>query len=54
VLIGVLVLVPLSLGVGVLVRRRRWQRRVREHGRTELPALPPTARGAWRDRTPVS
>jgi hypothetical protein len=33
-------LLPLSLGVIALVRARRWRRRVRSSGRTELPPLP--------------
>jgi hypothetical protein len=55
VLVGVLVLVPLGIGIGLLIRRRRWQNRVKAGGRTELPALPPSARKAEeRDRTPVA
>ena len=55
VIVGVLVLIPLSLGIGVYIRRRRWERTVSEEGRTELPALPPNARKAEeRDRTPVA
>jgi hypothetical protein len=55
VLVGVLVLIPLGLGIGVYVRKRRWQRTVRAEGRTDLPALPPNARKAnERDRTPVA
>jgi hypothetical protein len=57
VLVGVLVLVPLSLGAVILLRRRRWQKRVAAEGRNELPTLPTAARTAEereRDRTPVA
>jgi hypothetical protein len=55
VIVGVLVLIPLGIGIGLLIRRRRWQRRIAAEGRTQLPALPPSARKAdERDRTPVA
>lgn len=55
VLVGVLVLVPLGLGIGILLRRRRWQQRLQAEGRNELPSLPPGARKAEeRDKTPVA
>lgn len=54
VIVGILVLIPIGLGIGVLIRRRRWQRQVREEGRRELPTLPPTRAAEQRDRTPVA
>jgi hypothetical protein len=54
ILVGVLVLIPLGIGTGLLIRRRRWQRRVAAQGRNELPTLPPRAsKTEERDRTPV-
>lgn len=38
--IGLVLLIPLALGIGALFRARRWRRRVRASGRTELPPLP--------------
>lgn len=52
VLLAFLVLVPLGLGTGVLIRRRRWNKRVHAKGQTELPLLPPS-RKQERDKTPV-
>ncbi len=37
---GILLLIPLALGVGALLRAHRWRRAVRASGRTELPPLP--------------
>ncbi|HEV2591522.1 MAG TPA: hypothetical protein VGU02_06470 [Gaiellaceae bacterium] len=52
VLVGFLVLVPLGIGIGILVRRRRWRRQAAAEGRTrELPAL---RKSDERDRTPVA
>lgn len=53
VLVAFLVLVPLGLGTVVLIRRRRWQKRTRAAGRSDVPNLP-AARAAERDRTPVA
>lgn len=53
VLVAFLVLVPLGLGTAVLIRRRRWQKRVRAQGRSDVPNLP-AARAPERDRTPVA
>lgn len=41
---AILLLIPLGLGVGVLLRARRWRRTVRASGRTELPPLPSSYR----------
>lgn len=54
VLLGVVVLVPLGIGLGVYIRRRRWQKKVRAGGATELPSLPPSVRQEERDKTPVA
>ena len=53
VLVAFLVLVPLGLGAGVYIKRRRWNKRVRAEGHTEMPSLPPAARERDRDKTPV-
>ena len=37
---------PLALGIAVFVRARRWRRAVQASGRTELPPLPSSYRGA--------
>jgi hypothetical protein len=42
---GLVLLIPLGLGVGAFVRARRWRRTVRASGRTELPPLPSSYRG---------
>ncbi len=42
---AILLLIPLALGAGALVRARRWRRTVRASGRTELPPLPSSYRG---------
>lgn len=42
---AIVLLIPLALGAGVLLRARRWRRAVRASGRTELPPLPSTYRG---------
>jgi hypothetical protein len=42
---AILLLIPLALGAGALLRARRWRRTVRESGRTELPPLPSSYRG---------
>jgi hypothetical protein len=39
-IIGLVLLIPLGLGIGAFVRARRWRRMVRASGRTELPPLP--------------
>jgi hypothetical protein len=39
-IIGIVLLIPLSLGVVALARASRWRRAARETGRTELPPLP--------------
>jgi hypothetical protein len=41
---ALVLLIPLALGAGVLVRARRWRRTVRASGRTELPPLPSSYR----------
>jgi hypothetical protein len=43
-IVGIVLLIPLSLGVIALVRAWRWRRAVREAGRTELPPLPSSYR----------
>ena len=42
---AVVLLIPLALGAGALLRARRWRRTVRASGRTELPPLPTSYRG---------
>ena len=42
---AILLLIPLGLGAGALLRARRWRRSVRASGRTELPPLPSSYRG---------
>lgn len=54
VLLGVVVLVPLGIGLGVYIRRRRWQKKVRAGGATELPSLPPSVRNEERDEAHVA
>jgi hypothetical protein len=44
VLFSLVLLVPLVLGAGALVRARRWKQQVRASGRTELPPLPSSYR----------
>jgi hypothetical protein len=39
-IIGLVLLIPLGLGIGAFVRARRWRRMIRASGRTELPPLP--------------
>jgi hypothetical protein len=41
---ALVLLVPLALGAGALVRARRWRRTVKASGRTELPPLPSSYR----------
>jgi hypothetical protein len=55
-IIGLVLLIPLALGIVALVRARRWRRRIRETGRRELPPLPfdRTPRGAEPEREPAS
>ena len=38
-------LIPLALGAGALLRARRWRKTVQAGGRTELPPLPSSYRG---------
>jgi len=42
---AILLLIPVALGAGALLRARRWRRTVRASGRTELPPLPSSYRG---------
>jgi hypothetical protein len=39
-IVGLVLLIPLGLALVTLFRARRWKRRVRASGRTELPPLP--------------
>lgn len=39
-ILALVLLVPLGVGIGVLVRARRWRRHVRTEARTSLPPLP--------------
>ena len=39
-ILALVFLVPLGVGVGALVRARRWRRHVRTESRTSLPPLP--------------
>jgi hypothetical protein len=39
-ILALVLLVPLGVGLGVLVRARRWRRHVRTEARTSLPPLP--------------
>ena len=41
---AIVLLIPLALGAGALLRARRWRRTVRATGRTELPPLPSSYR----------
>jgi hypothetical protein len=41
---AIVLLIPLALGAGALLRARRWRRTVRAGGRTELPPLPSSYR----------
>jgi hypothetical protein len=51
-----IVLVPVGLGVIALLRARRWRRKVRSQGRSELPPLPAslTRRDSESEREPAS
>jgi hypothetical protein len=42
---AILLLIPLGLGAGAILRAHRWRRTVRASGRTELPPLPSSYRG---------
>lgn len=42
---AIVLLIPLALGAGALLRAHRWRRTVRDSGRTELPPLPSSYRG---------
>jgi cadmium resistance protein CadD (predicted permease) len=39
-ILGLVILIPLTIGIGVALRARRWRKQVRASDRTELPALP--------------
>jgi hypothetical protein len=53
-ILGLVLLIPLTLGGVALVRARRWRAAVRESGRTELPPLPGTYRGEREEKEKVT
>jgi hypothetical protein len=51
---ALVLLIPLALGAGVLLRARRWRRTVRASGRTELPPLPSSYRGGAEEQNELA
>jgi len=45
-ILALILVIPLALGIAAFVRAHRWRRAVRAGGRTELPPLPSSYRGA--------
>jgi hypothetical protein len=52
-ILGLVLLIPIGVGVGALVRARRWRRAVRARDRSALPPLPTGYRADERRREPV-
>jgi hypothetical protein len=52
VILALVLMIPLGFGAIALVRARRWRRRVRTDGRSELPPLPSGYLREEREKTP--
>jgi hypothetical protein len=50
-ILALVLLIPLTLGLLALVRARRWRRRVKDTGRTDLPPLPAGYGAETREKT---
>jgi hypothetical protein len=53
-ILGLILVIPLALGIAAFTRARRWRRAVRASGRTELPPLPSSYRGGAEEQKELS